>query len=196
MLVYSSRLIGTTVFSIQVGGPIGQIASLIIDPDDLRVIAFVLEGPSVDRRANILDVRSIREYSNYGIIIDSVDELVEPTEVIRISEVINLNFSLTGLKVETKTGSNLGKVIDYTLTSEDFMTQQLIVKRPAIKSFIDPELTISRQEIVEVTDYKIIVKNNEKTIKKKATEEEFIPNYVNPFREQGFAPLDNRADEK
>ena len=192
MLVYNSRLVGTTILSIQAGGPIGQVSSSIINPDNLQIIAFRLRGPYVDLRQAILDTRSIREYSKYGIVIDSVDELVGDNDIVKIAEVINLNFNLIGLKVETRKGSNLGKIIDYTLSPEDFIVQQLIVKRPAIKSFIDPELTIPRQEIVEVTDYKIIVKNEEKTIKKKATEEEFIPNFVNPFREQGFAPADSQ----
>ena len=103
-----------------------------------------------------------------------------------------MNFNLVGLKVETKKGSNLGKVVDYTLTPEDFMVQQIIVKRPMIKRFVDPELTIPRKEIVEIDDYKIIVKDEEKVIKARAEKEDFIPNFVNPFREQGFAPADNQ----
>ncbi len=189
--MYNSRLIGTSVLSVQASGPIGRIISSIIDPDNLQIIAFRLEGPGVDRRPNILDTRSIREYSKYGMVIDTADELMADGEVVRISEVLGLNFNLIGLKVETKKGSNLGKVIDFTLTPDDFVTQQLIVKRPAIKSFIDPELTIPRQEIIEVTDYKIIVKNEEKVIKKLAAKEEFVPNFVNPFRNQDFAPMDS-----
>lgn len=195
MLVYSSRLVGTTVLSVQAGGPVGRVSSLIIDPDNLQIIAFKLEGLGVDRRQNILDTSSIREYSKYGIVIDTVDELVAEDEVVKISEVISLHFDLIGLKVETKKGSNLGKIINYTLTPGDFITQQIIVKRPAIKRLIDSELTIPRQEIVEVTDYKIIVENEEKVIKKKAAKEEFIPNFVNPFRnqEQDFVPIDNQT---
>lgn len=189
--MYNSRLIGTSVLSVQASGPIGRIISSIIDPDNLQIIAFRLEGPGVDRRQNILDTRSIREYSKYGMVIDTADELMADDEVVRISEVLGLNFNMIGLKVETKKGSNLGKVIDFTLTPDDFVTQQLIVKRPAIKSFIDPELTIPRQEIIEVTDYKIIVKNEEKVIKKLAAKEEFVPNFVNPFRSQDFAPMDS-----
>ncbi len=189
--MYNSRLIGTSVLSVQASGPIGRIISSIIDPDNLQIIAFRLEGPGVDRRQNILDTRSIREYSKYGMVIDTADELMADGEVVRISEVLGLNFNLIGLKVETKKGSNLGKVIDFTLTPDDFVTQQLIVKRPAIKSFIDPALTIPRQEIIEVTDYKIIVKNEEKVIKKLAAKEEFVPNFVNPFRNQDFAPMDS-----
>ena len=195
MLVTSSKLIGTPILSMQAGGAIGQVVDSIVDPDTLKIIAFKLDGPLVAKsNAKILDVKSIREYSNFGIVIDDIDELIGKDDVVKISKVLDLNFNLNGLKVETKKGSKLGKVEDYTITSEDFVVQQLIVKRPVIKSFIDPELTISRKEIVEITDYKIIVKDEEKTIKEKSAKEDFIPNFVNPFRksEQDYVPADTK----
>ena len=198
MLVYASRLIGAPILSVQAGGRIAIIAEPIVDPDNLKIIAFKLAGPLIAKsNANILDVKSIREYSNYGIVIDDIDELIEKDDVVKISDVLRLNFALNGLKVETKKGSKLGKIEDYTLTSEDFVVQQLIVKRPIIKSFIDPELTVPRKEIVEITDYKIIVKDEEKTIKIKAEKEEFVPNFVNPFRksEQDFAPAEAKSEK-
>lgn len=192
MLVTSTKLIGTPILSMQAGGKISQIAEPIVDPDKLKVIAFRLSGGVVPRSgANILDVSSIREYSQYGMVIDDIDELVTENDVIKISEVLKLNFNLTGLKVETKKGNKLGKILDYTISSNDFIVQQIIVKRPTLKSFLDPELTIHRREIVEITDYKIIVKDEEKTLKKKAEKEDFVPNFVNPFRESpDFAPTD------
>ena len=194
MLVMNSRLIGAPVLSVQAGGQIGRIVDAIVDPDNLSVIAFHVDGPPINKQQNILDVRSVREYSNYGFVIDDIDELVSPDDVIRINNILKLNFNLLSLKVETKKGSKLGKVQDFTLTSEDFIIQQIIVKRPMIKSLNDPELTIPRSEIVEITDYKIIVKEEEKTIKKKAEKQEFVPNFVNPFRESqpGFAPADTK----
>lgn len=196
MLIYASRLIGAPILSVQAGGKIAVISEIIIDPDSLKIIAFKLAGALIAKSsANILDVKSIREYSNFGIVIDSVDELVEKDEVINISKVLKLNFNLVGLKVETKKRSKLGKVEDYTITSEDFIVQQLIVKRPIMKSLIDPELTISRKEIIEVNDYKIIIKDEEKVAKKKAENEDFIPNFVNPFRnhEQDLAPVQTKT---
>ena len=193
MLVYASKLIGTKILSVQAGGAIAEITRPIVDPNNLKIIAFIVSGPLVrSSGTNILDVTSIREYSNYGIVIDSIEELVAPDDVVKIKNILDLNFDLTGLKVETRKGSKLGKVQDFTVTSEDFLTQQLVVKRPAVKSLIDPELMISRKEIVEITDYKVIVKDEEKTIKEKAAKEDFVPNFVNPFREQGFAPADTK----
>lgn len=195
MLIYASRLLGAPILSVQAGGAIGYVSEPIVDPDNLKIIAFHVDGPLLKKsNTNILDISSVREYSNYGLVIDSIEELIEKNDVIKIKKIIDLNFNLINLKVETKKGSHLGKVSDYTITSEDFIVQQIIVKRPIMKSLIDPELTISKKEIVEITDYKIIIKDEEKILKEKSTKEEFIPNFVNPFRksEQDFAPADNQ----
>lgn len=190
MLVSANRLIGTSILSMQSAGSVGSIAAPIVDPSSFKILAFYLTGPLINDSNNILDIKSIREYSRLGCVIDSINELVEKNDVVKISEIIDLGFNPIGLKVETKKGSKLGHVIDFTVTSEDFMIQQIIVKRPLIKSFTDPELTIPRKEIVKVTDYKIIVKDEEKVIKKRAANEDFIPNFINPFREskQDLAP--------
>lgn len=195
MLVSGSKLLGTPVLSMQAGGAIGYLSTPIVDPDSLQIIAFYVDGPMLkNSSATILDEKSIREYSNFGMVIDSIDELVEPEDVIKIKNVLELNFNIIGLKVETKKGSKLGKVSDFTVTSEDYMVQQIIVKRPALKSFLDPELTISRKEIVEVTDYKIIVKDEEKVLKARAEKEDFVPNFVNPFRSQEPSPSPNHME--
>ena len=199
MLVTNSRLINTPVLSVQAGGIIAYVSSTIVDPNDLKIIAFRLTGPLINQsQTDILDVQSIREYSSLGIVIDDIDELVTDDDVIKVSKILELNFNLLNLKVETKKGSKLGHVLDFTVTDEDFVVQQIIVKRPLVKSFLDPELTISRKEIVEITDYKVIIKDEEKTIKKKAAKEEFVPNFVNPFRQskQELSPIKTEETKK
>lgn len=182
MLINYSKLLNAPVLSIQDSGRVATISSVIVDPDSLKIIAFRVYGAVNTEGGNILDARSIREYSNLGLVIDSTEELIGDHDVVKIEKVLELNFSPIGLKVETKKGSKLGKVIDFTVTNDNFSIQQIIVKRPTIKSFLDPELVIPRAEIVEITDYKIIVRDEEKVIKERALKEDFVPNFVNPFR--------------
>lgn len=200
MLINGSHLIGFQVLSLHVGGEIARVSEVIINPDTLKVIAFRVEGPLVgrDEVGDILPVDSIREVSALGFIIDSIDELVDGEEIVRIKEVLALNFTLPGLKVVTKKREKLGKVSEYIVIAEDWQIYQLIVQRPLMKSFLDPELTISRSRIVEVNDYEVIVcseKERTKTKAKADTPADFIPNFVNPFREPDFAP-DTRIDRK
>ena len=192
MLIEGSKLLNVPVLSLHAGGAIAWTTQPIIDPDNLKIIGFHLQGPLVNKKAeNILDIKSVREYSKYGMVVDSIDEFVAPDDVIKIKKVLDLNFSLTGLKVETKKKSKLGKVSGFTVTDNDFMVQQLIVQRPVLKAFLDPELIIPRKEIVEITDHKVIVKDEEKKIKEKAEKEDFVPNFVNPFRDGTFIEQKN-----
>lgn len=192
MLIIGSRLIGHSVLSLHIGGEAARIVAPIIDPRELKIVAFEVLGPLTGvETGTILETRDIREISDVGMIIDSVDVLVNPGEVIRLDEVMKLNFKLEGMKVETRGGVKLGKVVDYTVNSEDFTVRQIVVKRPILKGFLDPELLIGRSQIVEVTDYKIIVKDGEDKMRAEAEagEADFVPNFVNPFRESGVLSL-------
>ena len=197
MLVNGSSLIGRNIMSLQVSDAVAVVTGVVIDPNDLRVIAFVVDGPEVGGEVgNILDTRSVREFSALGFIIDSTDELVEREDVVKINEIMALNFNLEGLRVETRKKSRLGRIIDYTVETGSMMVQQLIVKRPLRKSLMDPELTIGRSQIVEVNDYAVVVRDEEKKIQAKAASEDFVPNFVNPFRSSGAPsqPVTNPKD--
>ena len=194
MLIYNSKLINLPILSVQDSGKIGTISNTIIDPDSLKIIAFRVHGAISSDGGNILDINSVREYSNFGLVIDSTDELVRDDDIVKISQVLSLNFSLIGLKVETKKGSKLGKVLDFTVSEDNFSVAQIIVKRPAIKSLLDSELVVPRAEIVEITDYKIIVRDEEKVIKERALKEDFVPNFVNPFRKTEQAPAPDHIE--
>ena len=195
MLIDSSRLENFPVLSLHMGTPIAFLRNPIVDPNNLKLLAFELTGPEVGgENGTILDVRDIREFSPLGAIIDSSDNFVNPGDVIKLDKIMKLNFTLKDLKVETKKKTKLGKVSDFVVDTDTFEVRQLIVRRPPLKAFIDPELVIPKKEIVEITDYKVIVKDEEDKIKKKAIKEDFVPNFVNPFREPDFAPI-NRERE-
>lgn len=198
MLINSARLINFPILSLHVGSEIARISELIIDPNSLKLIAFRLESPLIrDEVGDILPLSSVREFSRHGFIIDSIDEFISEDEVISIKKIIDLRFALPGLKVITKKKTKLGKVSSFTLNASTWEVQQIIVQRPVMKSFLDPELTISRQSIIEVDDYKIIVKDEHEAAKEKSTTDapaDFIPNFINPFRKPDFAP-EAKTDE-
>lgn len=193
MLLYASKLINTPIMSLQTGTAVAWVDSIIINPDNLKIIAFELTGSGLKgTNERYLDAKAIREYSEYGFIIDSSDDFFDPIDVEKVRKVIDLNFSVIGLKVISRKKSHLGRIIDYTVTSDNFELQQLVVKRPTWKSLMDSELLVPRKEIVEVNNKAIIVKDDEKTIRERAANEDFVPNFVNPFRkkpaESEFAP--------
>jgi sporulation protein YlmC with PRC-barrel domain len=197
MLLNSSRLTGCPVLSLHLGGPIGRVTGEVVDPNDLKIIALNVDGPQTGDgdHGDILDVRSVREFSNIGMIIDSIDDLVSKGEVIKFDEIMDLNFSVIGLTVKTKKGKKLGKIVDYTFDPESMQIMQFIVKRPMMKSLLDPELVIGRSQIKEVNDYELIVKDDEQKIQKESGKKDFVPNFVNPFRDSNLATNEATVEE-
>lgn len=194
MLLKSSRLLNYPVLSLHVTGMIAKTTGIVIDPNYLKIEAFEVTGPETGREVgDYLRVTDIREFSSIGMVVDSSDEFVFSEDIIKLKQLLDINFSLIGKKVETKKGVKLGKVIDYFVNSDTFEVQQIIVQRPFLKAFLDSELTIGRSEIVKVTDTKVIVKEEKANLKSKVAAEDFVPNFVNPFREPQLSTADSRT---
>ena len=200
MLMVGSNLTNFPVLSLHVGGEIARTKQAIIDPEDLKIIAYTLEGAIIQNDpevGNILDLADVRELSEKGFIVDSADVFTTREDVVKLDEIMSLDFNLVGLKVVDQRGKKLGKIVDYTIDSGSFMVYQLIVQRPVMSSFIDPQLTINRSQIVEIDDFKVTIKHSTSQVKvkkpKEEPKEEFVPNFSNPFRKPDYAPSDDEA---
>jgi sporulation protein YlmC with PRC-barrel domain len=202
MLLIGSKMIGAPVLSLHVGGPVANTREAIIDPEDLRIVAYTLEGAIIKNDpdvGDILDTQDVREISGSGLIVDSTDRFTTREDVVRLDKIMDLGFSLVGLKVVTQDGKKIGKVVDYTMDSGTFMVYQLIVQRPFMSSLLDPELTINRSQIIEIDDYKVTIKHDKAQVKvpkekKKSEPEEFVPNFTNPFRKPAYTEEESIDD--
>ena len=182
MLIAAERFIGTPEMSLQTGSELARTAREVIDPFTLTVVASELEGRLLDQSPTLLRIADIREIGGLGMIIDSVDELIAPSDVITIQKIYEYQFELVGKSVVDERKHKVGKVVGYTVEAGDFVIQQLRVHRPLLRSFGDTELLIHRSQIIKVTDDTIIVKSA--TVSHKV-EEAVVPitrAYDNPFR--------------
>lgn len=182
MLILGSRLHHTPVMSLQTGTKLAHVTSPIIDPATLKIVAYVLEGPLLAEHPSYLRVDDIREIGNIGIIVDSSDEFVGLEDVIKLKELIKLNFPLIGMSVIDEHKRKLGKVENYTLESGSFVIQQLEVKRGILKGITDAGLLIHRSQITKITDQAIVVKSSAKKQSAEPVMEATRGEFVNPFR--------------
>ena len=190
MLIEGSKLLNYPILSLHTASKIAEVKALIIDPNFLKVVAFEINAASSKQRL-FLETASVREFSKMGMIVDSDEEFVEQGDVIKLKEMIELGFTLENMKVLSKKKTMLGRVEDFIVTTDDFRVIQLIIKRPIYKSLIDPELVIGRSEIHEINDTEIIVKSDESTIIKKSGALDFVPNFVNPFKDGKYIASEN-----
>ena len=190
MLIEGSKLLKYPILSLHTASRIAEVKGLVIDPNFLKVVAFEISAVS-SRQRLFLEASSVREFSKMGMIVDSDEEFVEKDDVIKLKETIDLGFSLDNMKVVSKKKAMLGRIEDFIINTEDFQIMQLIVKRPIYKALIDPELVIGRSDIHGINDSEIIVKSEEGTIMKKSGTLDFVPNFVNPFKDGKYIARGN-----
>jgi uncharacterized protein YrrD len=180
MLLFGSRMIGTAVMGLQTGTKLAQTSLPVIDPADLRIVAYQVEGPLLDEHPSFIRMADVRELSDIGMIIDSNDEFIGLKDVIKIEKLYGLGFTLVGMNVIDETKRKIGKVEDYNLDSDSFIIQQLTIKRGMLKNLTDTGLLIHRSQIVEINDKHIIVRTTAKRIEPVMQAERRA--FVNPFR--------------
>lgn len=191
MLISSQRFENIPVMSLQTGGRLARAKKALIDPRNLSIIAYELDGSSLSEHPSFLRIADVRELSNLGLIVDSSDEFVGLDDVIKVKEVYDLHFELIGKLVRDEKKHRLGKVISYAVEPGSFLIKQIAVKRPILKSFNDTELLIDRTQIVEVSDEAIIVKHDER---EPAPVKKAVNTYTNPFRQASSRPQAEAID--
>lgn len=181
MLILGSRLEHTPIMSLQTGGRLAHTEKPIIDPANLKILAYEVSGPLLAETPAFVRTADIREYGRLGMIIDSSDELIGLSDVIHIKKIYDLNFSLIGMRVIDDHKRKLGKVSDYTLDTNSYVIQQLNVNRGLLKSLNDTGLLINRTQILEINNSTIVVKSPTKKSAEPVMQS-IRTEFVNPFR--------------
>lgn len=189
MLLPESQLTNTPVMSIHTGSQIGRFDTPVIDPSTMKVVAYKLKPTPHSKVVSFLRIADIREMSSLGMIIDDADEIINLGDVIKIDELHELNFRLTGKNVVDEHEKSIGKIEDYSIDSDTFMIQKLHVKQGWIRRLSGTTALVDRSQIVEVNDAYVVVKSTaqRQTLN---TEERTVQQakYVNPFRKPSASP--------
>lgn len=157
MLKLSSSLIANkSVLSLRVGSPIATISGPIINPNNLKIEGFYCQD-RFNRKELILLYQDIRDMLPQGYVVNDHDVLVEPEELIRLKEVLELNFELIGKPVETVSKAKVGKISDYATETETMFIQKLYASQSVLKSLTGGTLSIDRTQVNEITPKRIII---------------------------------------
>lgn len=191
MLLPGLQLLDTAVMSLQTGKELARTKTAIVNPHDLSVIAYLLSGPHLDHEPSYLRTADIREMGSLGMIVDSNDEFIIPEDIVTQKDIYELEYVLEGKHVVDTHGKKMGKVADYVIDIDSFVIQQLIVRRPLLKSFGDDELLVHRSQVAEVNDTTIIIRTGEIKSEVKVNPSR---HYVNPFRQASPQPESAHAD--
>lgn len=158
MLKLYESIIGTRVLSLRAGGSVAELIAPIVNPNNLYIEGwFVKDNRSQSQL--ILVSSDIREVLPQGIVINDYEVLVEPSELIRLREIMEIDFQPVGLRVVSESGKKYGKITDYAYEASNSFIQKLYAAQSLVKNFSGGTLSIDRSQIVEVTNQKIVIED-------------------------------------
>lgn len=159
--------------SLQSGETVATITDLIVDPSNLELVAFRCVSSRSDLSHPLLLARDIRQTALDCLIIDSEEELSEAEDIIRLKNLLELDFTPFHKIVVTDLGRHLGHVEDFTINLDTHRLQKLYVKRPLWRSWLGASLIIDRSQIIDVTTKHFVVRDA--TLKSSSLVSEPVP---------------------
>lgn len=159
MLQLSGALLNKPVMSLRTGSQVATITGAIINPNNLKVEGFYCLDSVERKKRLILLYQDIRDVIARGIVVDDHEVLVEPEELVRLKDVMELRFELIGKQVETISKQKIGKVSDYALETGSMYVQKIYATQSLLKSFTGGSLSIDRNQIIEITNRKVIIQD-------------------------------------
>ncbi len=142
--------------SLRTGQPVARTTGAIFNPNNLKIEGFYCLD-KFSRKELVLLYQDIRDVIPQGLVVNDHDALVEPKDLVRLKNVMDIGFELVGKQVVTLSKQRLGKVTDFATEVETMYVQKIYVSQGLLKGLTRGNLGIDRSQINEITDKKIIV---------------------------------------
>lgn len=157
MLQLSTVYYDRKILSLRTGGPIGHALSPVINPNNLRFEGWYATAIG-ERDPKILPVGEVRDIIQKGIVVDDHVSITDMDDLIRIKDIVDTGYEVIGKIVKTDSKRRLGKVQDYAVDDKTMYIKKLYISQNMIKNFSTQQLIIDRDQIVEINDKEIIVR--------------------------------------
>lgn len=160
MLQLSLSFTNQPIMSLRTGTEVSRAYGPIINPNNLKIEGFYCQDPNNRKNSVVLLNQDVRDIIPQGIVVNDADVLTDPSELVRLKEIINYHFELLGKVVVDSDGKKIGKVEDYSVDIESLYIQKLYVGQSLFKSLNGGNLGIDRNDILEITEKKIVIRES------------------------------------
>lgn len=158
MLQLSPSLKDIPVMSLRTGGLAATALRPVINPNNLKIEGWYCKD-ATSKKTLVLLSKDVRDIVPQGLAIDDHDVLSEASELLRLKEILTIDFDLVGKSVVTDSGRRLGKVVDYATDMSSLYIQKFYVSQPVYKNLAGGQLSIDRTQIVEITPKNVTVRD-------------------------------------
>ncbi len=159
MLQLSAIYYDRDVLSLRTGGPIGHAMSPVIDPTTLKIEGWYATARA-SKDAMIVPAGEVRDIIRKGIVVNDHTSLTHVEDLVRLKNIIELQFEIIGKKVISDSKRKIGKIADYAVDDSSMYIKKLYVNQNLLKNFTSQQLIIDRSQITEINDKYVVVRES------------------------------------
>lgn len=119
MLIEAKKIIGLPVAAMDEEAKVGEITQIVANPEDGQILGFIIKTGGFFSPSLALSIVDIREWDPNGLVTTSVENLVDPKEIIRIQKVLDKNINFLEMSGRTESGKSLGKIEDLLIDTDN-----------------------------------------------------------------------------
>lgn len=155
-MISGRELIGMPIYSLDRGEEIGEVENLIFDPDQRKIVGFVLEEGGLFRSPQVIPFESIESIGPDAIVLKRDAPLDIPPEEVDPKQ-LKESFNLTGRKVVSEKGHEIGRVYDLDIDELTGTVTGIEVKRGLFQDTAEGKKHIDYDYIQQIGKHAIIV---------------------------------------
>jgi sporulation protein YlmC with PRC-barrel domain len=159
MLQLSTIYYNRKILSLRNGGVIAQALSPVINPNNLKIEGWYAQVSGEKGRMIVLE-NEVRDIIDKGIVVDDHTAITPVEDLVRLKDVVDINFEVIGKQVATESKKKIGKVQDYAVDDSSMFIKKLYINQSLLRSFNTQQLLVDRSQIVEINDRAIVISDS------------------------------------
>jgi uncharacterized protein YrrD len=155
-LVQITELAGRPIIDLDSGDVLGQVESWVISPRDQKVLAYVLQRQGWLAPLRVLLTMDVAEYAPRMLVVRDREALIEPREVVGLSELINAKMTMVGFTAEDAQGKKLGCVEQVVFDTVTSLIHRYYIQPAGLRGAIEQNLVLGRHQVVKIENQRVV----------------------------------------
>lgn len=154
MFIEATKLIGLPIGARDTQEKVGAIRQILVDPQNGQLLGFLIQIEGLFAPQKALSVIDVIDWDPNGLVTESIDNLVDPAEIVRLKKLIDQRTYFLGMRAKTESGISLGEVENFLINTETQSVTKYYLKDLLGRSRIFSSDKVSRidKEIIFVDD--------------------------------------------
>jgi uncharacterized protein YrrD len=115
----STQVIKLPIISISEGDQIGQVNSLVINPDKFSVDFLTIQKEDWQISVKAIPFKKVIGVGEYAVTVENESAVIDLNEIPIANELLNKKVGIIGSKVMTRKGELLGEILEYYLNDDN-----------------------------------------------------------------------------